>query len=88
MFRRHRWQASSHRDSRSALNVGSPQKLWERACSRRRCISRRKCSLTLRLRWQASSHRDSRSALNAGSPQKLWERACSRRRVSVDENVH
>ncbi|KAA8739085.1 hypothetical protein FE275_19150 [Pseudomonas koreensis] len=30
--------------------------LWERACSRRRCVSQRKCRLTLRLREQARSH--------------------------------
>jgi len=32
--------------------------LWERACSRRRCVRRHQCWLCRRLREQARSHRD------------------------------
>jgi len=70
--------------------------LWERACSRRRCVRQYRCQLTLRFREQARSHRGMHSNMGirqsviAGRPAPtvdrrrsrihLWERACSRRR--------
>src|SRR5471030_3547762 len=33
------------------------RQMWERACSRKRCVSRHQCRLTHRFREQARSHR-------------------------------
>ncbi|PQP03208.1 hypothetical protein C5612_15375 [Pseudomonas frederiksbergensis] len=40
----------------SALPETPPIPLWERACSRRRCITRHQCWVIHRLREQARSH--------------------------------
>ncbi|OJT48639.1 hypothetical protein BSZ28_24790 [Pseudomonas moraviensis] len=42
--------------------------LWERACSRRRSVSRRICKLTHRFREQARSHRDFGGCWDVKSP--------------------
>ncbi|AUM70698.1 hypothetical protein C0J56_18740 [Pseudomonas fluorescens] len=53
--------------------------LWERACSRWRCISLRGGWPCRRLREQARSHRDLWwGGIFSYTAEPLWERACSR----------
>ena len=52
--------------------------LWERACSRMRCVSQHQCRLTGPLREQARSHRFSGCPKIVINPELVWERACSR----------
>ena len=48
----------SHRGLEVGANIpASTKQMWERACSRWRCVSRHRCQLNRRLREQARSHK-------------------------------
>jgi hypothetical protein len=47
------------------IQASHQSKMWERACSRRRCVSRWKCRLTHRFREQAHSHTQASSRIKS-----------------------
>ncbi len=70
MCRPLREQAHSHRIQRRAKKSRhNTDPLWERACSRKRRVRRRRCRMGCPLREQAHSHKIRRRAKNPGTTQ-------------------